>query len=167
MSHIYDRIYGIIAATRTASAMGAAVEGWTTKAIIDKFGVLEHFEPFHHYKERTQWVHPAGCTEDGIERQKLMCTAIIEKVDPGKPIVVWNDCFDAFHNAAKAAEDGCAAARAGEMTAENGNGSGAREDHKGIFIEMRDGMPDGFGVEFNDADHRNFDDRGSQSPQAS
>ncbi len=81
MSYIYDRIYGIIAATRTASAMGAAVEGWTTKAIIDKFGVLEHFEPFHHYKERTQWVHPAGCTEDGIERQKLMCTAIIEKQD--------------------------------------------------------------------------------------
>lgn len=81
MSHIYERIYGIIAATRTASAMGAAVEGWSTQAIIDKFGVLEHFEPFHHYKERTDWVHPAGCTEDGIERQKLMCTAIIAKQD--------------------------------------------------------------------------------------
>ena len=25
------------------------------------------------------------------------CAAIIKKVDPGKPIFVWNDCFDKFH----------------------------------------------------------------------
>jgi hypothetical protein len=34
------------------------------------------------------------------------CAAIIEKVDPGKPIVVWSDCFDAFHNARRITEDG-------------------------------------------------------------
>ena len=27
------------------------------------------------------------------------CTAIIEKVDPGKPIIVWSDMFDGTHNA--------------------------------------------------------------------
>jgi len=34
------------------------------------------------------------------------CTAIIEKTDPGKPIVVWSDMFDAHHNARRTAEDG-------------------------------------------------------------
>ena len=81
MSLIYDRIYGCLAATRIASAMGAHTEGWTRKRIKETYGVLEDFHPYHHYKEITDWVHPAGSTEDGIERQKLMCTAIIEKQD--------------------------------------------------------------------------------------
>ena len=34
------------------------------------------------------------------------CTEIIEKVDPGKPIFVWSDCFDEHHNARKTGEDG-------------------------------------------------------------
>lgn len=34
------------------------------------------------------------------------CAAIIEKVDPGKPIFVWSDMFDEFHNARKTTDDG-------------------------------------------------------------
>ncbi|MFB3890991.1 MAG: hypothetical protein ACE15C_03090 [Phycisphaerae bacterium] len=34
------------------------------------------------------------------------CTEIIEKVDPGKPIFVWSDMFDEFHNARKTNDDG-------------------------------------------------------------
>ena len=81
MSLIHDRIYGCLAATRVASSMGAHTEGWTRDAIAEKYGVLEEFHPYHHYKNLTEWVHPAGSTEDGIERQKLMCTAIITKQD--------------------------------------------------------------------------------------
>ena len=29
------------------------------------------------------------------------CTEIIQKAEPGKPIVTWNDMFDPFHNAHK------------------------------------------------------------------
>lgn len=34
------------------------------------------------------------------------CIEIIEKVDPGKPIFVWSDMFDEFHNARKTNDDG-------------------------------------------------------------
>ena len=34
------------------------------------------------------------------------CTEIIESVDPGKPIFVWSDMFDEFHNARKTNDDG-------------------------------------------------------------
>jgi ADP-ribosylglycohydrolase len=79
MSSVYERIYGCLAATRIASAMGAHTEGWTRKRIVETYGVLEDLLPYHHYSNATDWVHPAGSTEDGIERQKLMCTAIIDK----------------------------------------------------------------------------------------
>ena len=81
MSFLYQKIYGCIAATRIGSAMGAPVEGWNIARITDTYGVLDHFEPYHHYPQVTEWVHPAGSTEDGIERQKLMCRSIIDKQD--------------------------------------------------------------------------------------
>ncbi len=81
MSQLYEKIFGCIAATRIGSAMGAPVEGWGIAKIKDTYGVLDHFEPYHHYSQVTEWVHPAGSTEDGIERQKLMCRCIIEKQD--------------------------------------------------------------------------------------
>jgi len=37
--------------------------------------------PYHHYGRRNKWKREPGTTEDGIERQKLMITAIIEKQD--------------------------------------------------------------------------------------
>jgi hypothetical protein len=43
------------------------------------FGYVDSFHPFKHYGDT--WTHPAGATEDGGERHKLLCTAIIEKQD--------------------------------------------------------------------------------------
>ena len=46
-----------------------------------------------------------SCVKSGKTPGKLLadcvdkCTRIIEQVDPGKPIMAWNDMFDPFHNA--------------------------------------------------------------------
>ena len=42
-------------------------------------GFPDEFIPYKHHDGA--WTHPAGSTEDGGERHKLMCTAIIEKQD--------------------------------------------------------------------------------------
>ena len=53
-----------------------------------------------------------GGWDDSCSRRKLTtgqiladnvakCSAIIQKADPGKPIMTWNDMFDPFHNAKK------------------------------------------------------------------
>ncbi|MHC4310391.1 MAG: ADP-ribosylglycohydrolase family protein, partial [Planctomycetota bacterium] len=76
-SGLFDKIYGCLAGSRIASAMGAAVEGWDMDRIAKKYDVFDKLVAYHHYN--VDWDHPAGSTEDGIERQKLMCTAIIEK----------------------------------------------------------------------------------------
>ena len=79
MISLKDKIHGCLAATRIGSAMGAAVEGWDMERIFEIHGILATLLPYHHYN--VDWSHPAGSTEDGIERQKLMCTAIIKKQD--------------------------------------------------------------------------------------
>jgi ADP-ribosylglycohydrolase len=79
MATLHDKIYGCIAASHVGSSMGAAVEGWNKERISEKYGVLEKLLPYEHYGN--EWVRPPGTTEDGIERQKLMLTAIIEKKD--------------------------------------------------------------------------------------
>jgi ADP-ribosylglycohydrolase len=61
--------------------MGAAVEGWPREKVQKTYGVLDRLMPYEHYIEYTKWSRPAGTTEDGIERQKLIATAIIEKKD--------------------------------------------------------------------------------------
>lgn len=76
---LFDKIYGCLAGSRIGSAMGAAVEGWDMDRIAQKYGIFNKFVAYHHYN--VDWDHPAGSTEDGTERQKLMCTAIIEKRD--------------------------------------------------------------------------------------
>jgi len=68
---LFDKIYGCIAASQVGSAMGVVVEGWSIEQIEKKYGVLDRLLPWQNW--------PAGTTEDGIERQRLMCTAIIEK----------------------------------------------------------------------------------------
>ncbi len=60
--------------------MGAITEyNWPQDRIQEIFGFLDEFLPFKHYGDT--WTHPAGATEDGGERHKLICTAIIEKQD--------------------------------------------------------------------------------------
>lgn len=79
MASLYDKIFGCIAASHIGSAMGAPVEGWPKERIEREYGRLERLLPYEHYGNG--WTRPPGTTEDGIERQKLMLTAIIEKRD--------------------------------------------------------------------------------------
>jgi ADP-ribosylglycohydrolase len=59
--------------------MGAVVEGMTYQKIVEKYGYVDKLMPYEHY--RNGWIREPGTTEDGVERQKLMITAIIEKQD--------------------------------------------------------------------------------------
>ncbi|MFW5976835.1 MAG: ADP-ribosylglycohydrolase family protein [Bacillota bacterium] len=76
MPTLKNKFFGCIAATNIASAMGAAVEGMHYKEIEKKYGFLDELLPYNHYNHRERM---AGTTEDGIERQRLLTTAYIEK----------------------------------------------------------------------------------------
>lgn len=81
MPTLRSKFRGCIAASWVGSAMGAAVEGWSPERIREEHGFLEELLPYRHYASYTHWERPPGTTEDGIERQKLFATAIIEKQD--------------------------------------------------------------------------------------
>jgi len=82
MASLYDKVYGCLAASRVGSAMGAAVEGWSPERIKEVHGYVDRLLPYKHYTQRgIDWERPPGTTEDGIERQKLMTHAIIDKQD--------------------------------------------------------------------------------------
>ncbi len=76
-----DKFFGCIAGVHIGSAMAAPVEGWPYARIEKEYGTLDHFLPYHHYKATTDWVREPGTTEDGVERQKLIITAIMHKQD--------------------------------------------------------------------------------------
>jgi len=76
-----EKFRGCIAASWVGSAMGAAVEGWSPERIQEVHGFVDRLLPYKHYRAYTDWDRPPGTTEDGIERQKLIATAIIEKQD--------------------------------------------------------------------------------------
>ncbi|MDD3243326.1 MAG: ADP-ribosylglycohydrolase family protein [Eubacteriales bacterium] len=77
MPTLQDKFYGCIAGCHIGSAMGAAVEGMTYPQIEAKHGFVTDFLPYEHYNNG--WKREPGTTEDGVERQKLMITAIMEK----------------------------------------------------------------------------------------
>lgn len=79
MVTLRDKFYGCICGAHIGSSMGAVVEGWPYQRTQEKFGTLDHLVPYEHYNNG--WMREAGTTEDGIDRQKLMITAIIEKQD--------------------------------------------------------------------------------------
>ncbi|MHC4505693.1 MAG: ADP-ribosylglycohydrolase family protein [Planctomycetota bacterium] len=83
MPTLKDKYRGCIAASWAGSAMGAAVEGWSFERVREEFGFLDKLVSYCHYAGRTEtkWQRPPGTTEDGIERQRLIATAIIEKKD--------------------------------------------------------------------------------------
>jgi len=81
MVTLRSKFGGCIAGSWVGSAMGAAVEGWSREQIKEKHGFLDRLLSYAHYTEETEWERVPGTTEDGIERQKLMATAIIEKQD--------------------------------------------------------------------------------------
>ena len=79
-SVVYDRIYGTLLGFRAGCAMGAITEyNCSQDRIQEMFGFQDKFIPYKHYSGA--WTHPAGATEDGGERHKLISTAIIEKQD--------------------------------------------------------------------------------------
>ncbi|MCX8109403.1 MAG: ADP-ribosylglycohydrolase family protein [Verrucomicrobiae bacterium] len=75
-----EKFFGCIAGCHVGSAMGAPVEGWPWERIEREYGLLDRLLPYSHYGRR-DWVREPGTTEDGVERQKLMITAILEKGD--------------------------------------------------------------------------------------
>ncbi len=79
MADLREKMFGCIAASQIGSSMGAAVEGMHMDQIGEQYGRVEGLMPYAHYDKR--WNRPAGTTEDGIERQRMMATAIIEKGD--------------------------------------------------------------------------------------
>lgn len=74
---LQDKFYGCIAGCHIGSAMGAPVEGMTYEKIEEKYGFVDEFLPYQHYGNG--WNREPGTTEDGVERQRLMITAIMEK----------------------------------------------------------------------------------------
>lgn len=74
-----EKFFGCIAGCHIGSAMAAPVEGWPWQRIEKEHGTLDRFLPYQHY--RNGWTREPGTTEDGVERQKLMITAILEKKD--------------------------------------------------------------------------------------
>jgi ADP-ribosylglycohydrolase len=74
-----EKFYGCIAACHIGSSMGAAVEGWPYERIEKEHGTVDQLRSYEHY--RNGWKREPGTTEDGVERQKLMITAILEKKD--------------------------------------------------------------------------------------
>jgi ADP-ribosylglycohydrolase len=75
-----EKFFGCIAGCHIGSSMGAPVEGWPYERIEREHGLLDRPLPYSHYGKK-DWVREPGTTEDGVERQKLMITAIIEKQD--------------------------------------------------------------------------------------
>ena len=79
MATLRDKFFGTIAGCHIGSSMGAVVEGMTYQKIVDKYGYVVQLYSYEHYGNG--WVREPGTTEDGVERQKLMITAIMEKKD--------------------------------------------------------------------------------------
>src|ERR1039457_6901756 len=74
-----DKFFGCIAGCHVGSALKGPCEGWTWQDCEAKFGVIDKLLPYRDYGNN--WNREPGTTEDGVERQKMMITAIIEKQD--------------------------------------------------------------------------------------
>ena len=74
-----EKFFGCIAAVHIGSSMGAQVESWKWRRIQSAYGIVDRLWSYEHYKNG--WTREPGTTEDGVERQKLMITAIIDKQD--------------------------------------------------------------------------------------
>ena len=74
-----EKFFGCIAGAHVGSALKGPCEGWDWQDIQQKYGTIDHMIGYQDY--HNGWNREPGTTEDGIERQKMMITAIIEKKD--------------------------------------------------------------------------------------
>ncbi|MFC5452353.1 ADP-ribosylglycohydrolase family protein [Paenibacillus aestuarii] len=74
-----DKFYGCIAGTHVGAAMGAPVQGWSHREIEETYGTLDRLLAYE--RNHNGWLREPGTTEEGVERQKLLITAIVEKQD--------------------------------------------------------------------------------------
>jgi ADP-ribosylglycohydrolase len=95
---LYDKIYACNAAGAIGNSMGDLTEGLTWRQIEERYGLVDRllpqekqervrqqdWGPDFHYKAHSR---PPGMTEDGQERHRLMCEAIIRK---GGRVTVWD-----------------------------------------------------------------------------
>jgi ADP-ribosylglycohydrolase len=74
-----EKFFGCIAGAHVGSALKGPCEGWDWQDIQAKYGTIDHLIGYQDYNNG--WNREPGTTEDGVERQKMMITAIIEKKD--------------------------------------------------------------------------------------
>ena len=74
-----EKFFGCVTGVYLGSAMGAPVENYSWQKIEQQYGTLDRLLSYQHYYNG--WDREPGTTEDGVERQKLMITAMIEKQD--------------------------------------------------------------------------------------
>ncbi|SDW16303.1 ADP-ribosylglycohydrolase family protein [Paenibacillus sp. CF384] len=73
---LQDKFYGCIAGAHVGAALGAPAQGLTWQGSEAAFGVLDQLKSYEN-----GWIREAGTTGSGIERQKLLITAISERQD--------------------------------------------------------------------------------------
>jgi len=74
-----DKFFGCIVGVHVGSALKGPCEGWPWQEIVKKYGTIDRMIGYQDY--HNGWNREPGTTEDGVERQKFMITAIIEKKD--------------------------------------------------------------------------------------
>lgn len=74
-----EKFFGCIAGLHVGSALKGPCEGWAWQDIQAKYGTIDKMIGYQDY--HNGWNREPGTTEDGVERSKMMATAIIEKKD--------------------------------------------------------------------------------------
>jgi ADP-ribosylglycohydrolase len=74
-----EKFFGCIAGLHVGSALKGPCEGWAWQDIQAKYGTIDRMIGYQDY--HNGWNREPGTTEDGVERSKMMTTAIIEKKD--------------------------------------------------------------------------------------
>src|SRR5687768_2264562 len=86
----FSKIFGCIAGSRIGSSMAMPTEHLPIEESERRYGFLDEIQGITQNAKEFRWPHgprtlkkhyefPAGSTEDGIERQKLIADAIIVK----------------------------------------------------------------------------------------
>jgi ADP-ribosylglycohydrolase len=74
-----EKFFGCIAGLYVGSALKGPCEGWPWQNIQAKYSTIDRMIGYQDY--HNGWNREPGTTEDGVERSKMMSTAIIEKKD--------------------------------------------------------------------------------------